>query len=181
MYLSEAARGLRRPSYNCEKCGKSYAYRFDLKNHIARSPGCQPVKVKMPADLQFTALPPAPFGTKEFFKFCEDVPMSATFDIAEWDGKVEHQIPKFRNLVRQQIPLVWKNGVNWCEGLKVPSSSNGTFPEFVDDLLKPENLQFPHLCLEAKSAKLGEVTYSTIHSFFFAIEKSDTLAAKLPS
>ena len=113
----------------------------------------------MPDDLQFTALPR------------EDVPMSATFDIAEWDGKVEHQIPKLRNLVRQQIPLVWKNGVNWCEGRKFPNLSNGTFSEIVDDFLKPENLQFPHLCLEAKSAKLGEVTNSTNHSFFSQLKK----------
>ena len=167
MNVSEAARGLRRRAYNCEMCAKSYAYRFDLKNHIARSPSCQPVRVKMPADLQFTALPPAPFGTKEFFRFCEDVPLNATFDIAEWDGKVDHHIPKFRNLVRQQIPLVWKNAVNWCEGLKVPSLSNSSFPDFVDNLLKPENLQFADLGLEAKSAKLGEVTYSTIDLICF--------------
>ena len=154
----EAARGVAAIRHTCWKCQKSYAKRFDLTNHQKRNPECQPISVMMPGDIQFRHTPPAQFGSKEFFQFCETVELDSSFDVAYWTDDVDCQIEKFEVLMRHHIPLVWRNGAQYVDGMTLPRLQ-GEFYNNVESLLQQDWLQFPDAELQVKSGSRGEVSF----------------------
>ena len=153
----EVARGEKRTPYSCQGCDATYMYRSNLREHMARSTKCHALLPAMPKELTFESVPPAPFGTVKFFKYCESLPLNGNFHVAQWDGPVDDQSSKLKNLLRQRIPLLWKNGAACCKGLSIPTSDLN-YPSFVEYLLQPENLQHPEVELDVKSAKIGKVS-----------------------
>ncbi len=109
----------------------------------------------------FTNTPPDTFGSGPFFDFCMKAPLTYEFPVAKWDGKVEHQVEKFDILMRHSVPLIWRQGVDNCEGLKVKCTYKDVdFKTICKELLKRENLQAPSVeSINVKSAKIGQVSF----------------------
>lgn len=160
LWISAAAKGKQRMPHFCITCGKSFGYGYSLRNHIARSSQCQIALQPMPVELTFlSGKPPAPFGTREYFTFCENVPLKCGFTFAEWQGPHANQAHHLGYLLRHGVPLIWKYGAKHCDGLKVPKiNPRKGFTEEVRRLLKPSNLVEPNVEIEVKSAKIGKVT-----------------------
>ena len=113
----------------------------------------------MPTELTFSSgTPPAPFGTRSYFTFCENVPLQCGFTCAQWQGPHSNQTQHLGYPLRHGVPLIWKDGAEHCDGLKVPKMNlDRGFTTEVKRILKPRNLVDPNETIEVKSAKLGEV------------------------
>ena len=113
----------------------------------------------MPTELTFSSgTPPAPFGTRSYSTFCENVPLQCGFTCAQWQGPHSNQTQHLGYLLRHGVPLIWKDGAEHCDGLKVPKMNlDRGFTTEVKRILKPRNLVDPNETIEVKSAKLGEV------------------------
>ena len=116
----------------------------------------------MPTDITFSSgVPPAPFGTREHFDFCERVPLKHDFTVAQWENRHDNQTKHLGYLLRHGVPLIWRNGAKFCQRLKVPKvDKEQGFVTEVKRLLRPANLVDPDGEIEVKSAKIGEVNIS---------------------
>ena len=62
--------------------------------------------------------------------------------------------------MRHGVPLIWRQGVDNCAGLKVKQFPNVDFGTMCIELLKPENMQAPSVeSINVKSAEIGEVRF----------------------
>ena len=160
-WFPAAAKGRQKSPHICLSCGKLFAYQYVLRNHLARSLSCQVALAPMPVDVTFSEYPPSPFGTTEYFEFCERLPLECVFSFDEWQGPQENPIVHLGSLLQHGIPLLWKGGANHCPGIKLPKvDRSADFPSEVQQLLMASNLTDPEQQLDVKSAKIGTVSLS---------------------
>ena len=92
----------------------------------------------------YTSIPPGVFGSDEFSTFCLEVPLSYEFPVAKWHGQVIHQKEKFEILMRHGVPLIWRQGVDKCIGLKVHrDKANADFLSMCCELLQKKQHASP--------------------------------------
>ena len=63
--------------------------------------------------------------------------------------------------MRHGVPLIWRQGVENCIGLKVDmDKANADFPSMCRELLQKDNMQTPSQeSINVKSAKIGQVRF----------------------
>ena len=86
-----------------------------------------------------------------------EVPLDYEFPVAQWEGNVDDHVVKFNSLMRHSVSLLWRGGVNHCDGLKLPQVEELAFTEVVTEILVPHKLQSSAATINVKSAKIGKV------------------------
>ena len=87
-----------------------------------------------------------------------EVPLDYEFPVAQWEGSVDDHVVKVNYLMRHNVPLLWRGGVNHWHGLKLPQVEELTFTEVATELLVPHKLQSSAATINVKSAKSGELS-----------------------